>query len=252
MMVRRLVRIALVVVAVLAVSLVVLMVVLQTRWGGEWLGGVAARQLAGYVDGEVSIGRIEGSLYSSATLNNVVLSRNGKAVIAIERVSAGYDLMGLLGGGDFALDDITIVRPEIYLTREPDGLAIAKLFGRSEPASDPDAGPSRRISISPLVIRDGHVVIGPTPAEAGGVEVPDELRNLNAKLSLRQGPDEVRVQIDHMSFVGVEPALTLEDLSGEVVYENGDLVFDAVTVRTVENQLTLNGAIRNVTALGDS
>lgn len=256
MQVRRPFRIALYVVAALAalalLSVVVLLLALQTRGGGEWLARAAAGQVAQYVNGEVSIGRIQGNLFSSATLHDVVLSRNGAPVISIERVSAGYDLAGLLGGGDIALDDINLVRPEISLVRGPDGrLAIAELFGGGEPAPDPEA-PARRLSISPIVIREGHITVGPTPAEAGGFEVPDELRHVNARLSLRQGPEGARVQVDRLSFVGADPAFTLQNLSGEIVYENGDLVFDGVTVRTVENQLTLNGAIRNLTARGAS
>src|SRR5690606_19015216 len=118
----------------------------------------------------------------SATLHDVVLSRNGAPVVSVARMSAGYDLAGLLGGGDIALDAVTLDRPEIRLTREADGeLALAKLFATGEEPADPSA-PTRRVTISPIEIRNGLVVVGPEPGEAGGVEIPDELRDVNATL----------------------------------------------------------------------
>jgi len=248
----KLVRIALYITTALVIAVVGLLLFLQTRPGSEWLGRIAAGQAQRFVNGEVSVGSIRGNLLSSVTLHDVVLSRNGQPVVSIERMSAEYDLSGLLGGGDLAFDDILLVRPEIHLVRGPEGLVIADLFGGNRSPGDPEA-PVRRLSIAPIVISEGHVVIGPeVVADAGGFRVPDELRDVEAHLAIERGNDGLRVLIDHLSFRGTSPEFTLAKLSGGVRYADSDLLFDELTVQTSDSQFTLDGSIRNVSALGES
>lgn len=252
MRVSSIVRGVVVTVAILAIVVAAFLLYLQTRLGGEWLGRVAAGQLERYVDGEVSIGRIQGSLFSSATLHDVVISREGTPLITVKQMSAAYDLGGMLGGGDLAFDDILLVEPVIRLTRGPDGtLDVSELFGADRPAADPNA-PARRLSIAPIVIRDGRVIIGPTADRPGGIRVPNELNDVDARLAIDRAGDDLSVQIDHLSFKGDTPEFTLAKLSGGIRYTGSDLTFDALTVQTARNHFIVNGAIENVTALGES
>ena len=65
---------------------------------------LAIRRVAMAVDGVLTVDRLEGSLWSDATVRGLRVTKNGEVVLSIDRVSADYRLRGLLAG------DITLSR----------------------------------------------------------------------------------------------------------------------------------------------
>src|SRR5690242_6096841 len=77
---------------------------LNTQWGRDRVRDLAIKRVAMAIDGDLTIERLEGSLWSDATLRGVRITKNGEVVLAIDRVSVDYRLRGLLAG------DITLSR----------------------------------------------------------------------------------------------------------------------------------------------
>src|SRR5688572_2143274 len=77
---------------------------LHTQWGRDRVRDLAIRRVAMAIDGVLTIDRLEGSLWSDATLRGVRITKEGQVVLAIDRVSGEYRLRGLLAG------DITLSR----------------------------------------------------------------------------------------------------------------------------------------------
>ena len=74
-------------------------IVTQTTWFKEWLRGFIVRQAEDYVNGRVSIGRLDGNLFFGANLEDVEVTMNGKTVVEIKNVGVDYNMFTLFGGG---------------------------------------------------------------------------------------------------------------------------------------------------------
>ena len=76
----------------LVALLVVALVVTQTPWFRDWLRRTAMRQAERVIDGQLVIGRLEGSLFTGVTLRDVSVVQDGAPVVGIDRVAVSYGL----------------------------------------------------------------------------------------------------------------------------------------------------------------
>src|SRR5919106_3925570 len=85
-------------------------IVTQTTWFKEWLRGFIVRQAEDYVNGRLSIGRLDGNLFFGVELEDVDVTQNGKMVVNIQDLTLDYNVFTVVGG-DAVLDDIRLNRP---------------------------------------------------------------------------------------------------------------------------------------------
>ena len=118
------------------------LIVTQTAWFRDWLRGFIVRQADDYVNGDLSIGRLDGNLFFGVRLADVDIAQNGKTVVGIDDVGLDYNAFSFFTG-DVLLDDIRITRPVLRLERTPDGkLNLASLLNL--PTPDPNKPKSNR------------------------------------------------------------------------------------------------------------
>ena len=67
-------------------------IVTQTTWFKEWLRGFIVRQAEDYVNGRLSIGRLDGNLFFGVELEDVDVTMNGKTVVDIKDVGLDYNV----------------------------------------------------------------------------------------------------------------------------------------------------------------
>jgi hypothetical protein len=240
---RRLLIVALVIVGGAAVLIVLVLVGLQTTWGNDYVRRLAERQASSAIGAQVRVGAVEGSLFYGATLRDIEIADEGRSIINVGVASATYDAFDLIRG-TFSLDEIVLERPVV----QAGGLG---LLGREDPidANEPPPTPLT-FSIGTLIVRDGRVVVGERPDKVGGFEIPDEIHDLDAELSLHVRPETSLIEVAHLSFVGEAPAVTLQQLTGSVTVHEGNLVLEDIDVRLAESSLKLNGTITNFRNLG--
>src|SRR5688572_20964849 len=77
-------------------SLVV--IITQSTWFKDWLRGFIVRQADDYVNGRVSIGRLDGNLFFGVELGDVDITVNGKTVVDIDDVGLDYNAFSLFWG----------------------------------------------------------------------------------------------------------------------------------------------------------
>lgn len=240
-------RILLYVVAALLIAITLFLIVLQTSWARRQLASVVASQAERVIHGDISIARIDGNLFSEATLEDVAIRRGGRTVVFVDRVTARYDLPALIGG-DITLSHIGLHRPIINLSRGPEGFALAGLFGGGGSKRASGSGP--RFAIDTLTVDEGLIAIGEKPAQVGGFRVPDRIEGLRARLGLARQGERTTVAIEGLSFTGVAPAIDVRSLTGEVVVGARDLVLREVSVHMSDSQFTVDGTIENYRAIG--
>ena len=66
-------------------------IVTQTTWFKEWLRGFIVRQADDYVNGRLSIGRLDGNLFFGVEMEDVDVTMNGKTVVASKDVGLDYN-----------------------------------------------------------------------------------------------------------------------------------------------------------------
>src|SRR3954466_10376620 len=85
-------------------------IVTQTTWFKEWLRGFIVRQAEDYVNGRLSIGRLDGNLFFGVELEDVDVTQNGKMVVGVKDLAVNYNAFSLIAG-HVVLDTIRIDQP---------------------------------------------------------------------------------------------------------------------------------------------
>ena len=99
-------------------------IVTQTTWFKEWLRGFIVRQAEDYVNGRLSIGRLDGNLFFGVELEDVDVTMNGETVVDIKDVGLDYNVFSFLSG-DVVLDDIRLNQPVFRVEKDADGWNLA-------------------------------------------------------------------------------------------------------------------------------
>jgi autotransporter translocation and assembly factor TamB len=219
-------------------------IVTQTTWFKEWLRGFIVRQAGDYVNGQLSIGKLDGNLFFGVNLGDVDVTVNGEKVVDVSDVSLDYNAFTLVRG-DVVLDEIRLTRPVLRLERDARGWNLAHLIRARTP--DPDEPKNRRtLEIGELTITDGTLYLDKGAVGTSGMDVPSRIEKFDAAVAIRSNEDELTVDIDRASLRAAEPNVGINAMSGVIRRTRNQLTFDNVAIRTEESSLRVNGTVRNI------
>ncbi|MBI2187200.1 MAG: translocation/assembly module TamB domain-containing protein [Acidobacteria bacterium] len=244
---RRVVRRSLQVIALLTALIVgaaaMAAIVAQTTWFKEWLRAFIVRQAADYVNGRLSIGRLDGNLLFGVELEDIRITMDDQTVVEIHDVGLDYNILTFLAG-HVVLDDIRVNQPVIRVQRTAEGWNITRLFRARTPDS-----PRRRlpIEIGELGVSDATVYVQ-EPAEeravgTAGVMVPARIGRLDASVGVTSNEDALTIDLAHVSLRADEPYLGINALSGVIRRTGEGLTLDKVALRTEESSLSVDGVV---------
>lgn len=236
---RRWLRVLLYLSAVLVGTLVLALVVSQTPWFRDWVRRTAMRQAERVIDGQLVIGRLEGTFFSGVTLRDVSVVQNGSEVVTLERVGVSYGLSELLSDGRIVAH-LRVTRPVIHAIRTEQGWNLARLLKARTP-SRPDT-PRPTFALPDIVVTDGTIVV-----EGDGVEpaaaIPRRITNLEFTGGVRSGPEALTVDVRSLSLVAEQPALALHSVSGRLINGDDGWRFDGLDVVTGESSVRVDGRL---------
>ena len=219
-------------------------IVTQTTWFKDWLRGFIVRQAEDYVNGRLSIGRLDGNLFFGVELEDVDVTMNGETVVDIKDVGLDYNVFSFLGGG-LVLDDIRLNQPVFHIERTAEGWNIARLIRARTP--DPDEPTSRRaIEIGEIGVSDGTLHFEDRAVGTSGVDLPSRIERLDASVAVTSNADELKVEISHVSLRAVEPGIGVNAMSGVIRRTANAITLENVALRTEETSLRVDGTIRNI------
>jgi autotransporter translocation and assembly factor TamB len=190
------------------------LVATQTPWFREWARGFAERQAARLLNGQLAIGRLDGTLWTGATLSDVRITQDGREVVRIERVRVTYSARQL-ASGQWLIPAITLTRPSIVLIHDTKGWHIASLF---RPRRQP-SGASSPVRLPSVTIERGTVAI--EDAVADRVRWPAQVRDLEADVGLTLDAGRTELLVRRAAFDTAQPALSVSALSVEWVAAEG-------------------------------
>ena len=213
-------------------------IVTQSAWFKEWLRRLVVRQAQDYVNGQVSIGRLDGNLFFGLELEDVDVVMDGRTVVDIKDVGLDYNAFTFILG-DVVLDDIRLNQPVFHVERTAEGWNIARLIK----ARTPDAPRGRRtIEIGEIGVSNGSMYIEDAVGTSG-VDIPKRIERFDASLGVKSDEDALVIDVGHVSFRAAEPSIGLHALSGVFRRTDGALAFENVSVRTEESAFRVDGSV---------
>src|SRR4051812_43778114 len=238
---RRLLHVVIIVLTLLVGATAAAIIVSQTAWFKNWLRGYIVAEANKYLNGQLSIQRLGGNLFFGVELENVGVSMNGSEVVAVEDLRLDYNVFHLIAKG-LSVDNIRLNHPTIYLRRDGDTWSLANLVKKQAQEADRQ-GPQVPIAINDIGISDATLVID-DPVGTSGVDVPNRIDRIDAKLSFKYEPVRYSIEISHVSFRTSEPELALNALSGGVSVKDDTLFVDKLALRTAETSVLIDGAVQ--------
>lgn len=212
----------------------------QTPWFRNWARGYVVRSSDRFLNGELTIGRLEGNLFTGAVLHDLAIAMDGERVIAARRAEIDYNLSDLVSSG-VVIDSIRLFEPSIVVRRDERGLNLGRLI-KTQPR-DPNA-PGRTVTLSDVQISDGTVALFGIRG-VGPFVVPARFEDFDARVVFESQPDRSTLNLAQVSARGLDPALDIRQLGGTLAFGEGNLHFEDVTMQTAESNIHVDGVIED-------
>lgn len=144
----------------LATGALAVLLVTGSDTGREFARRTALRMLRSTINGQLSIGRIEGNLLGRFALVDVAITdSSGAPFISVARIAVTLET-NALWSKRVMLSRLSLIRPVIHLTREPDQpWNVAGIFPPSTPSADTTPGFGSWIALRDVTIEDGAFVV---------------------------------------------------------------------------------------------
>lgn len=238
---RRLVHALVLVLTLIIGAAAAAIVVSQTSWFKNWLRGYIVAEANQYLNGQLSIDRLDGNLFFGVELENIGVSMDGRPVVAVKVLGLDYNIFEFISRG-LSADNIRLNKPVVHLRREGDTWSIGRLVKKQEQEAD-RRGPEHPITIDEIAVTDGAIVID-GPVGTSGIEVPKRFDHLDARFAFQYEPVHYTIDITHVSFRGSDPEIALNAFSGGVSVRDDAVYVDKLALRTAETSLSIDGAVQ--------
>ena len=211
----------------------------QTPWFRDWARAYIIRSSDKFLTGQVTIGDLEGNLFTGAVLTDFAITMDGERVIAARRAEIDYNLSDLLSTG-LVIDSVRLFEPTIIVRRDERGLNFGRLIS-PRPPRDPNA-PKRTVTLSDIQLTDGHVTLYGI-REIGPFVLPSVYEDFDARAVFEYQSDQSTLNLAHVSTRGGNPSLDIRQLAGTLGFQDGDMHLDDVTMKTAESNIYVDGVI---------
>src|SRR5262245_34752993 len=203
---RRLLHALLVVAILLIGTAAAAAIVSQTAWFKNRVRVYVIAQASKYLNGDITIERLGGNLFSGLELEGLAISLEGRPVVSVKDIGLRYNLYQLITS-DLTIDELRVNEPVVRVEPDGEALTIAQLIKKQEREAD-RRGPLAPIRIDEVGISNGSILVADGVA-ADGVRIPRRVERIDAKLSFAYEPVHYSIAIDHVSFRASEPELAL-------------------------------------------
>ncbi len=242
--IRRILQVVTFVGTLLIGVLALALIVSQTPWFRDWLRRYIVRESKQYLNGQLAIGALDGNLLFGIDLSDVTVDMSGERIVAVKGLEVDYNVFSLISRGVY-VDQIKIDQPVLQLQRDANGWNVARIMKPQEQEAD-RTGPTRPISLKSVEVSDASLEIRDRVAE--GVNLPRRFDDVDLKGTFEYAPVHYSVNVDHLSFRGRSPELSLQQLTGKLAIRDDNLYVQDVALTTNETSLTMNGVVEQYLA----
>src|SRR5437762_1328386 len=155
--IRRILQVVTFVGTLLVGVLALALIVSQTPWFRDWLRRYIVRESKQYLNGELTIGQLDGNLLFGVDLADVAVDLSGERVVAAKALQVDYSLFSVISRGVY-VDQIKVDQPVLRLERDRNGWNLTRIVKAQEQEAD-RTGPMRPITLKSIEIADASLSI---------------------------------------------------------------------------------------------
>ncbi len=215
--------------AIAVLSLVILLgagvAVTQTSWFKNWLRQKAVSQAAQFLNGELTITRLSGNIFTGVALEGVTLRHEGQTAVAMDKLTVEYSPLAMISEG-VILDSMTLDNPTILLHRNDAGWNFSRFVKTRRNTGGRGAPP---ITMQSIVINNGHVIVN----DRG--RLVEDLTRLNMQLRFAYEKPGIGISINRMTADAGETAL--RRLTGDLRFVRGSISARDIEIETDRTKL---------------
>src|SRR5262249_30577732 len=156
-------------------------------------------------NGTLSIGTLEGNLFSGIALRDVALALEDQQVISIGAIELHYNLWQL-ATDSLTIDELILDRPRLALSEGAQGWNVARLIKKQAAEADRE-GPSRPLAVDRVEVRDGQLSIARQSEGPEAVELPESVEGLSLVAAISYVPVDITVDVSRLAFRTTNPTL---------------------------------------------
>ena len=216
-------------VAIAVLALVILLgagvAVTQTSWFKNWLRQKAVSQAAQYLNGELTITRLSGNIFTGVALEGVALRHEGHTVVAMDRLSVDYSLLTMSSDG-LIFESMTLDNPTILLRRDNAGWNFNR-FVKTRRNTGGRGAPT--ITMQAVAIKNGHLIVN----DRG--RVLEDLTSLNTTFRFAYEKPGIVISIGQFSAAAGE--MNVRRLAGDLRIDRGSIRARDVAIETDRSKL---------------
>ncbi len=219
---------------VLVVLLVVLLIslLIQVQPVKNKIADIAEKQASGFINGELSIGKIEGNFFTDLMLSDVLLTFDNDTLAFVSELNLHYNLLSLFEG-TIDVYSATLDKPYLYLEQVNDSTwNIQQLLKSGDEKADTTKSGSINFNLAEFNLTEGHIQI-----QSPDTVIPDHIRNLNTKLSLYLSEKKQSVEIENFELVTENPDLRLSRLALNFSKNEEQAELSDFILRTAQNRI---------------
>jgi autotransporter translocation and assembly factor TamB len=216
-------------VAISVLALVILLgagvAVTQTSWFKNWLRQKAVSQAAQYLNGELTITRLTGNVFTGVVLEGVALRHEGQTAVAMDKLTVAYSPMTMISDG-LVIDSMTLDNPTILLQRDNAGWNFNRFVKTRRNTGGRGAPP---ITMDSIAINNGHLIV----KDRG--RLVEDLTRLNTRFRFAYEKPGVAVTIDE--FAANARGMDVRRLAGDLRFDRGSIRARDLAIETDRSTL---------------
>ena len=231
----RLLRWTLIALVVIAGLVAAGLIVLQTPWAHEQARQMIEARAAGAINGELRLGRLEGSFWGGMTFSDVAVVQGDTTVVGAQMVTAKYSAWRVITTG--GIDEVTVRGLHLNVIQTADGWNVLGL-GVDRPQDERTAGPS--ISIGRLEVIDASARIQPMTGQVR------QIADIQLAGALDYANRRLHVDLERAAARDAGTGLVIKELASEIVVAEGETSF--APLHLVTGRSRVDGDVRIRTA----
>lgn len=221
---------------ILGILLLLLLAALliQTEPAKRKIARVAETQVGKFINGNLTIGKIEGNFFTSLSIQNLLITMEQDTLAQIDELKANYNLWPLLQNTLY-IYSVEITHPQILLKQENDSVwNVQQLVkpGPEKPEPESESPGNLKIQVPDFQLIDGFIY-----TEAFDTIIPQRIENLNTRLSAFWAKNEQQAHLKQFSFTTKTPDFRVNRLEFILSQKDQFIELQNFRIETAINQI---------------
>lgn len=236
----------------LAVAAVGLVAYTQTAGFRSWLKDILIAEVQPLINADITIGTLDGNLFTGLELRDIVLMRDQEPIIRINRLAASYDPIAALWK-EIVIHQMVVDAPELTLRMQEDQvLNISTVYQGSDTTRDTVSTVSEwTVPRTRVGLRNGTLLLEDLKTEDS--RIPERIQEINLALLFAYQDGRIALSMDALSFATTNPDARIAAPRTEIGIADLTLSSDSLTISTdlshITADLTATGQEQNGFAL---